>query len=72
MVEMRDSPKHPKDDLNTMPLYCAMWEVGKLTNGVIVRKEIGSGWRRDQADTVALAIRMNGYVLRGWFAGHAI
>ena len=69
MVEMKDDPRYPMTTSNAQPRYCAVWKVGKMVNGKIVRKEIGSGWREDQADTVALAIRMNGYVLRGYFAG---
>lgn len=71
MVEMRDDPKYAKDDRNTIPRYCAMWPKTVYKDGKPTQKFIGSGWREDQADTVALAIRMNGYVLRGYFAGAA-
>lgn len=76
MIEMRDDPRHPKDDKNTKPLYCACWERYVWKDGEIVMKDgkaqtktIGSGWRSDQADTAALAMRMNGYIVRGYFAG---
>lgn len=73
MVELRDDSRYPRSGNNTTPLYCAVWTKGILDkDGQIIRKEIGSGWRSDQADTIALAIRMNGYVLRGYFAGHAM
>lgn len=72
MTEMHDHPKHPRDEHNTVPLYCAMWSKTVYKDGKPTQKQIGSGWRADQADTVALAIKMNGYVLRGYFGGFAI
>ena len=69
MLEMTDDPRHPKTELNTVPLYCAIWPKGKVVDGKYVSGEIGSGWRQDQADTAALAIRMNGRLVRGYFAG---
>lgn len=70
MVKIKDHPRYQREGDNQTPLYAAIWQVGKLDNrtGKIVYKEIGSGWRNDMADTVALAIRMNGYVMRGYFS----
>lgn len=70
MLEMKDDPRHPQTELNTIPMYCAVWPktvYGK--DGKPAPKMIGSGWREDQADTAALAIRQNGHLLRGYFAG---
>ncbi len=69
MTEMKDDPKHPKTELNNMPLYQARWPKGKVIDGKYVPGEIGCGWRSDMVDTIALAIRMNGHVVRGYFAG---
>lgn len=79
MIEMKDDPRHPQNAANPVPLYCAQWEryVTKPNGEVKLKpsdskpmtKIIGSGWRRDQADTAALAIRQGGWLLRGYFAG---
>jgi hypothetical protein len=68
MVEMKDHPRHVKDEQNTIPLYSAMWPKTVYVGGKPVQKMIGSDWRRDMADTIALAIKMNGYVVRGYFS----
>lgn len=69
MLEMKDDPRHPLTDLNTIPMYCAVWPKSVIKDGIYTQKMIGSGWRADQADTAALAIRQNGHLLRGYFAG---
>lgn len=69
MLEMKDDPRHPKTDLNNVPMYCAVWPKSVIKDDVVTQKLIGSGWRTDQADTAGLAIRKNGYLLRGFFAG---
>lgn len=71
MIEMKDCPNHPKTELNSTPLYRAVWPKSKIVDDKIVFGEISSGWREDQADTTALAIRMNGYLVRGYFGGFA-
>jgi hypothetical protein len=69
MLEMKDDPRHPRTDLNTIAMYCAVWPRTVYKDGIPTPKMIGSGWRSDQADTAALAIRQNGHLLRGYFGG---
>lgn len=64
MIEIKDDPRFPKGGRNTLPLYAAVWTRDE--------KEIGSGWRNDKADVIALAERMGGYVVRGYFVGAAL
>lgn len=71
MTEMQDDPKHPQTELNKVPLYLARWPKTVFDGPEAKPRQtfISSGWRADLADTCALAIRMNGHIVRGYFAG---
>lgn len=66
-VELKNHPAHPQTKENTVEKYCAVWPKTVYQNEKPVQKQVGSGWRDDYEDAVTLAIRMNGYVMRGYF-----
>lgn len=66
-ILVKDHPTHARDVKNTVVKYCAIWPKTVMKDGKETQKNVGSGWRDDYEDTAALALRMGGYVMRGYF-----